>query len=196
MLGNLFSPKKHEPEVIEPVRQGMVSDQGSVPQAPDKQIVGSTMQPNQRQDLSILSHLDSRSQAVLNQAQDEAKRIKQALIEPDQLLFGLLYDSDIFQLMSQFSVDVSKLSHELQERENVGTFAGQPVLSEDSKKVFEEAYSKVKGREIEFISPEDLLIALFLFQPEQFYKLPEFRGKKSKSSFPNHQPLFMAKSLH
>jgi len=110
-----------------------------------------------------MSHLDTRSQAVLNQAQEEAKRIRQPLIEPDQVLFGLLYDSDVFQLLSQFSVDVSKLSHELQSREVVGSFTGQPTLSETAKKVFEEAYSMIKGRGVEFISPEDLLITLFSF---------------------------------
>lgn len=166
MLGNLFG-KKHEPfdeaqgksEVVEPTPVPSVADTAAATSG----MVTSNMQPAQRADLSILSHLDTRCQAVLNQAQDEAKRIRQALIEPDQLLFGLLYDGDIFNLMSGFSVDVTKLSHELQSREKVGAFSGQPMLSEDSKKVFADAHSLVKQRGVEFISPEDLLIALFSF---------------------------------
>ncbi|OGG03280.1 hypothetical protein A2W14_00370 [Candidatus Gottesmanbacteria bacterium RBG_16_37_8] len=195
MLGNLFSkkhepavPQQGEPDVIEPTSNPPVgTDQVSNVAPSSGQIVSSGMQPTQRADLSILSHLDSRCQTILNQAQDEAKRIRQALIEPDQLLFGLLYDGDIFNLMSNFSVDVSKLSHELQGREKVGTFTGQPTLSEDSKKVFENAYSMVKGRGVEFISPEDLLLSLFSFSTSSVLETAGIKKEKieeqlSKSS--------------
>ncbi|PJA00810.1 MAG: hypothetical protein COX78_00125, partial [Candidatus Levybacteria bacterium CG_4_10_14_0_2_um_filter_35_8] len=40
-------------------------------------------------------------------------------------------------------------------------FEGQPTLSENSKRLFEEAYSTVKSRGVEFISPEDLLVTIF-----------------------------------
>jgi ATP-dependent Clp protease ATP-binding subunit ClpC len=133
----------------------------SSPSASTDNLVGSSMQPDQRQDLSIMSHLDTRTVQVLNQAQQETKRIKQALIEPEQLLIGLLFDSDVFKLMGKFSVDVAKLSQELQGKEQLGTFEGQPTLSENSKHLFEEAYSMVKSRGVEFISPEDLLVAIF-----------------------------------
>ncbi|MCL4354937.1 ATP-dependent Clp protease ATP-binding subunit [Patescibacteria group bacterium] len=131
------------------------------PVQPTDSVVGSNIQPNQRQELSIMSHLDSRTSQVLSHAQDETKKIKQALIEPEQILFGLLYDSDIFQLLSQFSVDASQLSQEIQSKEQTGAFDGQPTLSDNSQKVFDQAYSAVKGRGVEFISPEDLLMALF-----------------------------------
>jgi ATP-dependent Clp protease ATP-binding subunit ClpC len=201
MLGNLFSAKKHEPEVVPqapvtpvampdgqvPVSGQMMPNQPVIPQQNSGNLVNSSMQPTQRQDLSVMSHLDTRSQAVLTQAQDEAKRIRQALIEPDQILFGLLYDSEIFNLMSQFAVDVSKLSHELQAREKVGTFTGQPTLSEDSKKTFEQAYGVVKGRGVEFVSPEDLLITLFSFSTSAVLETAGIKKEKieetlSKSS--------------
>src|SRR3989344_3010556 len=79
----------------------------------EKNIVGSTMEPDRRQDLSALSHLDSRTSQVLLHAQQEATRTKQPHIEPDHILFGLLFDEEIFKLLEQFSVDSAKLSHEL-----------------------------------------------------------------------------------
>jgi len=175
MLGNLFSQKKKE-EKEEGINQ---SQQPVMPpplgQAPNQQspatsssldaqqnnVIGSSMQPNQRQDLSILSHLDTRTTQALNQAQQETKRIKQGLIEPEQILLGLLFDSGVFELLSKFSVDVANLSKELQSKEQTGTFEGQPMLSENSKHIFEQAYPAVKSRGVEFVSPEDLLVSLF-----------------------------------
>jgi len=164
MLGNLFSSKKDKPEEV-PVNQGnFVQNPAALSAAPVQSadpVVGSNIQPNQRQELSIMSHLDTRTSQVLVHAQEETKKIKQGLIEPEQILFGLLYDSDVFQLLLQFSVDASQLSQEIQSKEQIGTFEGQPTLSDNSKKVFDQAYAAVKGRGVEFISPEDLLIALF-----------------------------------
>jgi len=169
MLGNLFSIKNSnkdkdnkDTQQANPAQPVQVPPPlAPTPSAGSDNLVGSSMQPNQRQDLSVMSHLDSRTSQVLNQAQQEAKRIKQALIEPEQLLIGLLFDSDTFQLLAKFSVDVTKLSQELQSKEQTGTFDGQPTLSENSKHLFEEAYTTVKARGVEFISPEDLLVTIF-----------------------------------
>src|ERR1035437_1892760 len=169
MLGNLFTSKKYPenlnnqtppvvnqtPVVSLPVDQNVMQSQTA------DEIIGSSMKPVVRADLSILSHLDTRTSALLNQAEHEAKRIKQGLIEPEQLLIGLTFDGEIFQLLVKFSVDVPALSRELQAKEQLGTFAENPTLSDRSKQIFEKAYSMVKERGIEFISPEDLLIAIF-----------------------------------
>ncbi|MCL5970579.1 MAG: AAA family ATPase, partial [Patescibacteria group bacterium] len=167
MLGNLFTSKKYP----EKDNQNPVQNQVPLPvatptptpqtQVPSDEIVGSSMKPVVRQDLSILSHLDTRASAVLNQAQKEAKRIRQGLIEPEQILIGLTFDGEIFQLLSKFSVDVAALSKELTSKEITGTFEGEPTLSDTSKKIFEKAYGEVKQRGVEFISPEDILVAVF-----------------------------------
>ena len=169
MLGNLFTSKKYpenqNPTPVAPVvpdqAQAPTFNQPSQTQAPTDEIVGSSMKPVVRQDLSILSHLDTRASAVLSQAQKETKRIKQGLIEPEQLLIGLTFDGEIFQLLGKFSVDVAALSRELTTKETTGTFEGEPTLSDTSKNIFEKAYAMVKQRGVEFISPEDLLIAIF-----------------------------------
>jgi len=117
--------------------------------------------PEKRQDLTALSRLDPRSTQVVYQATEEAKRIKQAFIEPEQLLYGLLYDRDVFQLLEQFSVDVATISKEVQQGEKMGEFTGQPTLSEVTKQIIEQAFETTKGRGASFISPEDILLALF-----------------------------------
>ncbi|HLD01805.1 MAG TPA: ATP-dependent Clp protease ATP-binding subunit [Patescibacteria group bacterium] len=138
--------------------------QNSVPQpttAAQDSVVGSGIDPTKRQDMSALSHLDARTTAVLSHAQQEATRIKQATIEPEQVLFGLLFDEQIFKLLEEFSVDVAKLTREMQAKAVLGTFTGQPTLSDASKQVFERAFAKAKNRNANFISPEDLLVELF-----------------------------------
>src|ERR1035437_4924411 len=193
MLGNLFSAKKNtessttqipvQNQVPPPVFNQPVQESSS------EELLGSSMKPVVRADFSILSHLDTRTSAVLNQAEKEAKRIKQGLIEPEQLLIGLTFDGEIFQLLVKFSIDVPALSRELQAKEQLGTFAENPTLSDSSKQIFEKAYSMVKERGIEFISPEDLLIAIFeknaavaTFLQSQGLEKEKIEAELSKSS--------------
>jgi len=117
--------------------------------------------PTQRVDTSALSHLDPRAGQILTHAQDETRRIKQQFIEPSQLLFGLLYDEQIYKLFGEFQVDGGGLSKEIQSKEIMGIFRGQPSLSKNSQAVFDQSYKDAKMHGSNFISPEDLLIALF-----------------------------------
>lgn len=144
------------------VQQGFIQDasqQQITSQGPGAQQEG--IDPEKRQDLTALSRLDPRSTQVIFQATEEAKRIKQQFIEPEQLLYGLLYDRDIFQLLEQFSVDVASISKEVQAGEKPGTFTGQPTLSDNTKQIIEQAFEITKSRAASFISPEDILLALF-----------------------------------
>lgn len=176
MFGNLFGTRKYEVSAQEPSQviptqptQNMSSLPPQAPQQPSQppqqeapQAQGSSpMAPDQRQGLSVMSHLDTRMIQVLNLAKEECKKIRQPMIEPEQIMVGLLFDSEIFKLMSQFSADPSKIVKEIQSKEVAGNFTGEPVLSEATKKIFDDAYAAVKGRGVEFISPEDVLMALF-----------------------------------
>src|SRR3989344_1932049 len=65
-----------------------------------------TATPAARENITALSRLDPRATKVLNQAQTLAKNNNQANIEPGHMLYGLLYDSEVFKLLEQFGVDV------------------------------------------------------------------------------------------
>lgn len=114
-----------------------------------------------RADMSSLSHLDPRATQVLTHAQEEARRIKQQYIEPDQILFGLLYDEQIYKLIAEFQIDAGTISKEIQAREKMGTYKGQPTLSKPSQSIFDQAYRDAKMRGSNFISPEDIYVVLF-----------------------------------
>lgn len=164
MFGNLFFQRKEE--------KGEVSNKSSYEEAgklqaqqiqsqEERDIISSKINPSTRQNISSLTSLDSRSTQVLNHAQEETKRIKQAIIESEQILFGLLYDREIFRLLEEFGVDSAALAREIQGKASTGSFTGQPNLSERSQRIFEEAYKNARNRGSSFITPEDLLISLF-----------------------------------
>ncbi len=129
--------------------------------APSNGAADNSVNPLLKQDISILSKLDSRAVAILQKSLEEARRIKSSFIEPEQLLIGLLSDREIFNLLQNFSLDIAKIIREIQSKEIEGQFTGEPVLSENTKQILEAASSGAKGRGSEFISPEDILLALF-----------------------------------
>ncbi len=112
-------------------------------------------------DLNALSHLDPRTAQALTHAQEETRRIKQQNIEPEQLLLGLLYDEQIYNMLHEQGADGGQLSKEIQTEEKMGTYQGQPTLSKISQEVFDQAYRDSKMRGANFVAPEDVLIVLF-----------------------------------
>lgn len=156
MLGNLFNQRKSTPQVASPLQAPSMQSASD-----DPNVVSSSMKPDLRQDLSILTHLDSRTATVLHQAEQEARRIKQSAIEPENVLLGLLFDGEIFQMLSNIGVDATKVAHELQGKGKEGSFSGQPTLSDSAKHIFEKAYESAKHRDTDFVTPEDVLVTLF-----------------------------------
>ena len=131
-------------------------------------------------DTSSLTHLDPRAAQSLTHATEETKRISQQFIEPMQILFGLLYDEQIYKTLVEAKADGGELSKEIQSKETMGVFRGQPTLSPSSQSVFEQSYKDAKMHGSNFISPEDILLVLF---DSQFgvSALLEGRGLKKES---------------
>ncbi len=121
--------------------------------------VNSVVSPTTKEDMTVLTHLDQRSLQVLHAAQSETMRIKQPAIAPEQLLLGLLNDQEIFQLIEQFSLKVGDIVREIQSQERPGMFEGQPSLGEDTKRLLEQAFVLAKDRKMDFVMPEDILMA-------------------------------------
>ncbi|HSX09475.1 MAG TPA: AAA family ATPase [Candidatus Saccharimonadales bacterium] len=115
----------------------------------------------QQVDMNALSHLDPRTAQTLTRSQEETRRIKQQNIEPEQLLLGLLYDEQIYNMLHDQGADGGQLTKEIQTDEKMGTYQGQPTLSKISQEVFDQAYRDSKMRGANFITPEDVLIVLF-----------------------------------
>lgn len=124
-------------------------------------LADSSIDPLLHQDMTVLSNLTPESNKVIANSYEEARRSKQAFIEPTHLLLGLLANREIFDLLKSFSVDLSKLVRELRQQISSGVFTGEPTFSEEVKQVLEESFSISKNRGVEFISPHDILLGLF-----------------------------------
>lgn len=141
------------------------------------QTLPSNSDPLLRQQISVLSNLDSEAVAVLEQAKTEARNFHQALIEPAHILLGLLSDQKVVEDLSQFSLDISSLIREIRQTQANSNFSGEPTLSEQSKQILENAYSNVQKRGENYIRPPDLLMSIFE-KNSQTSKLLETKGAK------------------
>lgn len=164
LFGSLF--QNQTPQTQTTVEQG-TDLSGNLKQATaDSTVVSSSIDPAKEQSKQALSHMDPRAAQVLAHSYEEAKRVKHSFIEPEQLFLALISDREIFKLLGEFSVDVAKLTREIQERQVTGNFAGEPTLGEGTKQILEESYLNAKKREVEFISPEDILLTFLGRQTE------------------------------
>lgn len=148
MMGMMPQDQGISPAMDPSMPQGMMGETGG-------------MDLQKKENVFALSRLDPRSVQVLHHAEQEAKRIAQEKIFPEQLLLGLFYDGDIFRVMQNFNVNVAKLTQEIQAKERQGNFSGQPTMSPALVNIFESAYSQAKQRGASFVSPEDILVSLF-----------------------------------
>src|SRR5437660_8465532 len=81
------NPYPQQPPPQQMQQPGYMQPAPTAPPPPMANGIGSSMQPEKREEISALSHLDSRATTILTQAQQETVRIQQAFIEPDQILF-------------------------------------------------------------------------------------------------------------
>ena len=173
------TPQSSEPQPVnaEPSPQTPASTDGNTSQTPQATPTDGTVpagaapngngqsapgqNPAVGSDMSALTHLDPLATQLLTRGQEETKRIHQQFIEPDQILIALLTDEHIDKLLEQFQVDPGALSKEVQAKETMGTYQGQPTLSPTSREIFEQAYKEAKMRGANFVTPEDVFIVLF-----------------------------------
>lgn len=120
-----------------------------------------TSNPTARENVTALSRLDPRSTQVLRHAEEIAKKNGQQEIKTDHILYGLVFDGEIFKLLESFNVDAAKISAEIESKQVKGTFNGQPTLSAAGKQILEESYNTAKLRGASFVSPEDIMLAVF-----------------------------------
>jgi hypothetical protein len=121
----------------------------------EQSVVGSSMQPSLRHDLSVLTHLDTRTTQVVQQAEKEAQRLQLQVMSAEQLLYGLLCDAQIFDLMQTISADAATIAQKLQQSEKPGNYtAGQPTLSEDALQLIEKAYAQAKTEMLNLLPPK------------------------------------------
>ncbi len=164
MPGSLFNFTRHFKKNPDPIPDPLPKDDqpsGAV-QTPVPNIdpSSSAIDMSKRVGMDILSRLTQRTNKALMMAVDKAKELKIQYVDTEHVLWGLLHDGGIYQLVSDCKAVPSELQQTIEKSFKQGSFADQPHFSPRVKRVLELSLSAAKALGYEFISPEHLLLAL------------------------------------
>jgi len=124
--------------------------------------LNSTMNPQKRTDLDLMTHLTQRSNRVFVTAQAKAKELGSEFIDSEHMLHGLLADGEIYKLLMEMNVQPQQIEAELAQtykREAVKLVP--PQMSPRLKRIIDNSLVVARKLGFEFISPEHLLFALY-----------------------------------
>ncbi len=121
---------------------------------------GSAIDMKKRVGMDVLSRLTQRANTALMSAVSKGKELKLQFIDTEHVLWGLLHDSTIYQIISDCKATPSEIQAELEKDFKPGNFSGQPQFSPRVKRVLEISLSAARSLGYEFVSPEHILLAL------------------------------------
>src|SRR3989338_4097242 len=128
-------------------------------QQPD-QTPQSSIDMDKRVGMDVISRLTQRANTVLMKSVNKVKELKIQYIDTEHVLWGLLQDSSIYQLIYDSKAVPSEIQAALEKSFKKGNFAGIPQFSPRVKRVLELSLSAARSLGYEFISPEHILLAL------------------------------------
>ncbi len=115
---------------------------------------------SKRASLDVLSRLTQRANQALIMSVSKAKELKAQFVDTEHLLWALLHDSNIYQIISDCKVTPMEIKASLESGFKTGNFTEQPHFSPRIKRVLELSLSSARSLHYEFISPEHILLAL------------------------------------
>ncbi|OGG26430.1 hypothetical protein A2960_06145 [Candidatus Gottesmanbacteria bacterium RIFCSPLOWO2_01_FULL_39_12b] len=122
--------------------------------------VGTAIDMNKRVGMDVLSRLTQRANQSLMLSVSKARELKQQYVDTEYVLWALLHDNAIYQLVSECKVTPIELQTTLEKGFKMGNFDSQPHFSPRVKRVLEISLSVARVLGFEFISPEHVLLAL------------------------------------
>lgn len=134
------------------------------------------MDMGKRAGLDVMTRLTARSSNALMMGVKKARELGAPLADTEHVLFGLLQDSAIYQLLSELKVTPTEVVADLETRFKTvhqnqpssiekappvdSSHTPQPQFSPRVKRVLELSLSAARSLGYEFISPEHILLAL------------------------------------
>lgn len=120
----------------------------------------SAIDMGKRVGMDILSRLTQRANTVLLSAVNKVKQLKVQYIDTEHILWALLSDASIYQLISECKVVPTEIQTALEKVFKSGNYDKTPQFSPRVKRVLELSLSAARSLGYEFISPEHILLAL------------------------------------
>lgn len=113
-----------------------------------------------RAGMDILSRLTQRSNKALIAGVTKAKEFQSQFVDTEHVLWGLLQDAGMYQLVSDFKVTPAEFLKIVESKFKKGQSTESPKFSPRVKKVLELSFPAARSQGYEFISPEHILIGL------------------------------------
>lgn len=138
--------------------------QAAPPSQEDQQKAAAQMRGSidtgKRAGMDVLTRLTQRSHATLMAAVKKAKELSIRYIDTEHVLWGLLTDSGVYEVLSELKVTPKEIQQVLEKNFKKGNFTGRPQFSPRVKRVLELSLSAARALDYEFISPEHILLSL------------------------------------
>ncbi|MCR4263788.1 MAG: AAA family ATPase [Candidatus Roizmanbacteria bacterium] len=113
-----------------------------------------------RAGMDVLSRLTQRSNKALVSGVTKAKEMKMQMVDTEYVLWGLMQDAGIYQLVSDLKVVPTEFVAEIEKSFKPGNATESPKFSPRVKKVLELSFPIARRLGFEFISPEHILLGL------------------------------------
>ena len=115
-----------------------------------------------RAGMDILSRLTQRSNKALVAGVNKAKEYQVSYVDTEHVLWGLIQDAGIYQLLSEMKVTPTDVIKAVEKTFKKEKSIEAPKFSPRVKKVLELSFAQARGLGYEFISPEHILHGLVL----------------------------------
>jgi len=165
-LNRYFKKDSADAAVNPPASVSSSMPPNTVPQntVVQQQTVAASPSPNpeivQKVSMDVLTRLTQRANQVVLGAANKAREKRVQYIDTEHLLWALLSDSGIYQLLSELKISLNELQAEVEKNLKVDNYDSPPQFSPRVKKVLDLSLSAARSLNFEFISPEHLLLAL------------------------------------
>jgi len=165
-----LSQSSPQPPLQDQVNQG-VSEPTQTPKKPESSPLDKKQEKiddqtkraintGKRAGMDVLTRLTQRSHACLMTAVKKAKELQIQYIDTEHVLWGLLTDSGIYEILSEFKVTPKEMQEFLEKNFKKGNFNHRPQFSPRVKRVLELSLSAARALGYEFVSPEHILLSL------------------------------------
>lgn len=153
------NPQEQKPENVKNEKTEEIKEEKTTDKKDDKTLkVDEKFQ--KRSSMDILSRLTQRSNKALMAGAGKAKEYKNQYIDSEHVLWGLLQDSGVYQIISNLKVTPTEILKELETKFKKENHEEQPKFSPRVKKILELSLSFARAQGYEFISPEHILYSL------------------------------------
>ncbi len=120
---------------------------------------------DKRVGMDVMTRLTQRANQSIQSAVGKAKELGLSFVDTEHVLWGLLHDSAIYQLVSELKVAPSEIQLDLEKNFKKGNppasgIQQQPQFSPRVKRVLELSLAAARSLGYEFISPEHIFLAL------------------------------------